>query len=194
MCHHRTGEVGLPLEVRGTALRSVLIACDALYGDGASRRVLDALDPAIRDALSGAVLGASWYPVRYQAALQDAVRTVLGAGSLDANKRVGRQAALDDFRGVYRIFLPLLTWDLLWASLSRAWLRYNSCGDVIVEDRQARSAICKVRGVDGYTEPMWSAIAGRLQGIIELAGGRDVRVRITGFSSTSAQVVLTWNR
>ncbi len=98
------------MEVRGTALRSLLVACDAVYGQGASDRVRAALDPALREAVSGTILGTSWYPVRLQAALHD------------------------------------------------------------------------------------DAVAGRLQGTLELAGGREARARVAGFRSTSAQVVLTWNR
>jgi hypothetical protein len=182
------------MEVRGTALRSVLIACDEEFGAGSASRVIDALAPELRESMRNTILSASWRPVAEQAALHEAVRVALGHGSLDANRRVGRRAAIDDFNGVYRVFLPLFTWDLLWTTLSRAWLRYNSAGTVEFVDHSDVAATVTIRGVSGYTEAMWHAVNGRVCGIIELAGARDVRARITRWSAVRCDSALEWKR
>lgn len=182
------------MEVRGTALRSVLVACDEEFGAGSSKRVLDAVDPAFRVALQGAVLSTAWYPVAAQAALHEAVRVALGYGSMEANRRVGRRAALDDFRGVYRVFLPLLTWEFLWSSLDRAWSRYNTAGRVTCVAHGERRARFLIAEVQGYTDPMWHAICGRMCGIIELAGGRDVHGRVLETSATRGEFEFDWDR
>lgn len=182
------------MEVRGTALRSVLVACDEEFGAGSGQRVLDALDPPSRQALGGAVLSSSWYPVALQAALHESVRVTLGYGSMEANRRVGRRAALDDFQGVYRVFLPLFTWEFLWSSLGRAWLRYNSAGSVRCTQHTARMARFTIAEVQGYTDPMWHAVCGRMCGIIELAGGRDAHGRVLRTSAVRGEFEFDWDR
>jgi len=182
------------MEVRGTALRSVLVACDEEFGAGSSKRGLDSVDSGVRVALQGAVLSTSWYPVAAQAALHEAVRVALGYGSMEANRRVGRRAALDDFRGVYRVFLPLLKWKFLWSSLDRAWSRYNSAGRVLCTEHGARRARFSIVEVQGYTDPMWHAICGRMCAVIEFAGGRDVRGRVLETGATRGEFEFDWDR
>jgi len=180
------------MEVRGTALRSTIAACNKLFGEGSAQLVLDNLESEPREALGGVILGAAWYPVRFQAALHEGIRLTLGHGSIESNKSVGRQAALDDFQGVYRVFLPLLTRELLWTSVGRAWLRYNSRGEIIFSEKTRRSAVAQVLDVDGYNEPMWGAISGRLCGVLELAGGHRVQARIRSWSASRCLIAVTW--
>ncbi len=182
------------MHVRGTALRGVLVALDAELGAGTADRVRAELPPHVRERLEPTILSGEWYPVACQAALHEAVRAVVGKGALTANERVGYRAGLDDFRGVYRVFLPLLTWDLLWSSVERAWLRYNSAGSITFVTRSAMLAKAEVRDVSGFTEAMWHAVAGRLRATIEIAGGRDVRVGVEAWAESGATLIARWTK
>lgn len=178
--------------VRGTALRGVLVALDLEIGPGTSDRVRAELPPEVRERLEPTILSGEWYPVACQAALHDVIRRVVGRGAVSVNERIGHRAGLEDFQGVYRVFLPLLTWDLLWSSVSRAWLRYNSAGSIDFPSRGGQFAKGEVRGVQGYTEAMWQSVAGRLRAVIEIAGGHRVRVTVEAWSEAQASLIARW--
>lgn len=178
--------------IRGTALISVLRAVEKLYGPGARAKLLASLPADDRRTFEATVLGMSQYPVSLQATLHKGVHDLFGG--LKANEAVGRQAALDDFTGVYRVFLAIITFELLWANIERAWRRYNSRGKVAFTEHTPRSALCTISDVESYTEPMWYAIAGRVRGILELAGAKTVHARIDAQDATGARIELSWTK
>ena len=181
------------MEVKGTALRSMLKAIEALEGQAALDRVLGTLPADARAALEPVVLGARWYPVSIQAALHEAIRATLGRGRTDTNYRIAVRAAHDDFaNGVYRVLLRVVTYDALWDATQRLWLRYNSRGDILFFERERGRARGRVRDVDGYTLAMWIGVCGRLHGLLELCGAHDVWVRVEEHDTRSCTLLASW--
>lgn len=178
------------MQVRGLAIRTTLQALEAEFGADASRRVMAALPPAVREAFSPVVLAASQYPVTHQAALHEAVRTVLGGTG--ANHRIGAAAARIDFGGVYRVFVLASSYESLLRGSDRAFRRYNSQGYVAWDHIGHGEARGRVGGVEGYVEGMWHAIAGRLEALLVLGGAKHAHVAIESWSPTDATFAARW--
>jgi hypothetical protein len=173
------------VEVKGTALRSILVALEALEGAEGLARVRNAMPEGARARIDPIVLGARWYPVAVQAAIHEAIRLEIGKGRVDANYRVARRAAMDDFAGgVYRIFLRTITYDALWDTTARIWRQYNSRGSLSFPERRREMARGHVVGVEGYTLAMWTGVCGRFHGILEIAGAKDVEVVVESHDET----------
>lgn len=178
--------------VKGTSIRNVLSGVEAAFGAEAVARVVSALPERIKRQIEPFVLATSTYPVEVSAALQEAIRTVLGAGSLTANRKVGAAAARIDFSGIYRVFIRVAQYETLLRGLDRAWRQYNSQGTVawsFIGDGEARGT---VRDVEGFNEPMWSSIAGRLETILLLGGASKASVGIETWAPDHVVFVPKW--
>jgi hypothetical protein len=181
------------LEVKGTALRSILVALENAEGKERAAAVRDRLPPDVRATIEPVILAARWYPVAVQAAIHEAIRTTIGQGRTEANYRIAVRAAHDDLGGgVYQTFFRLMTYDLLWEASTRLWQRYNSRGKVEFRERTRGRAVGTVEGVESYTLPMWVAVAGRLHGFLEIAGASAVRVSVHEHDATRVVMVAEW--
>jgi hypothetical protein len=180
------------VRIKGTAVRSVLEGIEAAYGANALARVKAALPPAVRAEIEPSVLASKEYGVAVNAALHDAVSEVLGAGSIAANRRVGAEAARIDFRGVYSVFLRVADYETLLRRLDRAFRQYNSQGHVTWEEIRPGRAQGRIDGVEGFTEPMWQAIAGRLEALLVLAGAKRATTTVESWSSKHCAFLARW--
>lgn len=180
------------MQVKGVALRTTLLAIELEHGKDAFDRVMRAVPPDTREVLAPGVLASSSYDIRHQAALHDAVREVVGGGDLDANRRVGARAAKIDFGGVYRVFVIVASYERLLRIADRAFRQYNSQGAVVwrsIERGRAEGEVC---GVDGWTEAMWHALAGRLETLLLLGGARRASVRVEAPSPGGCAMHAEW--
>lgn len=178
--------------VKGTAIRTTLTAIEEVFGAAGLAKVRAALPPEVRAQLGGMVLASQSYPIAVSAAIQEAVRVQLGAGLLHANRKVGAAAGRIDFGGVYRVFLRASSYELMLRSMDRAFRQYNSQGEVIFGRIVPGEAEGSVRGVTGYTEPMWTAIAGRIDALLLLGGAQAATTTVVDWDAEHGDLRLRW--
>lgn len=155
--------------------------------------MIAALPPDTRDAIYPVVLAASTYDIHHQSAIHEAVRTILGRGGYDANRRIGARAAKIDFGGVYRVFVLAASYERLLGGADRAFRQYNSQGYVTWPILRRGEARGHVGGVVGYTDAMWHALAGRLETLLLLGGARSAQVRLTSSAADHAELEAQWS-
>lgn len=182
------------MHIKGTAIRSTLKALDAVAGCEAAVQVRAALSVDVRNELAAGVIATKTHPVTTSAALHIAIRDVVGHGDCGINHRVGIEAARIDFGGIYSIFLRISEYEATLQRLAKAWRQYNSQGEVTWTTLGRGSASCRVEGTVGFNEPMWSAIAGRVAGILLLAGAATVDTRLTAWSAEGCELAVAWSR
>jgi hypothetical protein len=179
------------MEVKGTTLRTLLEAIEKELGPSVKATVLESLPPEARATLTGPILATSFYPIALVAALHESLRRGPGS-SVRVNRRVGAAAARLDFGGVYRVFIAASDVRSLLDRMSRAWRQYNSRGRVsweLVEEGYARGTISDV---EGYTEAMWTSIAGRVEGVLTMKGSKRPTAQILEWSSESCAIEVRW--
>ena len=182
------------MQIKGTAVRATLAAIEHAYGAAGLAKVHAALPAKERTTLTGLVLASTMYPVALSAALHEAIRTALGNGTLHANRKVGIAAGQIDWAGVYRVFLQFSSYEVLLRSMNRAFRQYNSQGELYWDRIGAGEAEGGVRGVSGYTEPMWTAVAGRLEAILVLAGAASASAVLHDVTSEGVLLRVRWKR
>lgn len=180
------------MQVKGVAIRSLLAAIEVAFGAGALTRVTSALSDEIRVQLEPVVLASSYYPIAVSAAIHEAIRHELGGDSLNANRRVGAEAARRDFSGIYRVFIRVADYRRLLEGIERAWRQYNSQGVVEWQHITGHEARCSIRDVDGYTEAMWHSIAGRLESMLLLSGAKHATVAVDDWSAHHVALHARW--
>jgi hypothetical protein len=182
------------MEIKGTAIRSMLLGLERVSAPRDVERVRDALPAWVRAQIDAGVLASKSYPVGVSAALQEAIRTELGGGACVMNRRIGGEAARIDFGGVYRIFLRVADYERTLRRLDRAWKQYNSRGGVTLAELSRDHAQIAVDDVEGFNEPMWHAIAGRLEGLLVLAGAAKASATIAAWSAHGCTYEVRWVR
>lgn len=182
------------MQIKGTAIRSMLLALERVCSEAEVERVRAALPAAARAEIDAVILASKSYPVTVSAALQEAIRAELGGGTCTMNHRIGAEAARIDFGGVYRIFLRVADYETTLRRLDRAWRQYNSRGRVELPELERDRARLEVHGVTGFNEPMWHAIAGRLETIMMLAGAKKASGSVESWSSDGCTYELRWVR
>jgi hypothetical protein len=120
------------------------------------------------------------------------VRDVLGGGKWNASHRLGVAASRIDFTGVYRVMVRAVQYDTIWDRAERAWMQYNSQGDAHWTDRSESSAIGVIRSVNGYNMGLWQSVAGRMEGLLQLAGVKAASVEVLEGSATAARIEAIW--
>lgn len=166
--------------VKGTAVRSVVIAIERVAGATGVERVMAALPTEVRAAMEPSVLATKQYPVEVSAALHLAISRELGGSGFLMNHRVGIAAAQVDYGTVYRAILrTLVDIDTVLEKVRLNWRQYNSQGEVTWRDRTDGYVRGEVRGVIGYNEPMWWSIAGRVEELLRMCGARSASVKLT---------------
>jgi hypothetical protein len=182
------------MRIKGTAIRSVLLGLERFAGAAEVERVKAAMPAEIRKLIEPMVLASKYYPVTVSAALQEAIRTELGAGSCTLNHRIGMEAARLDFGGVYIVFLRVADYETTLRRLDSAWKQYNSQGEVVWLSIGPTAARGHIRGVSGFNEPMWHAVAGRLEGIILLAGAKKASAKVLSWAPDNCVLDIGWTR
>jgi hypothetical protein len=178
--------------IKGAGIRSLLLAIEQLKGSGAVGAGKAALPYHVRAQIEPQILASGLYPVEVSAALQVAVRDVLGGGSWEISHRLGVEASLIDFRGIYRIFLRALERDGIWDRIERAFAQYNSQGVMRWTERTASGARGHAAGVTGYNEGVWASTAGRMQGFMQLSGAKTASVRAVDPTPESCRFEARW--
>jgi uncharacterized protein (TIGR02265 family) len=180
------------VQVKGVAIRSLLAAIEVAFGAPALGRVTGALSEEVRAQLEPVVLASSFYPIAVSAAIHEAIRYSLGGGSVNANRRVGAEAARRDFSGIYRVFIRVADYNRLLEGIERAWRQYNSHGSVEWQRIGGHEARCAIREVEGFTEAMWHSIAGRFETMLLLSGAKHATVAVDDWSAHNVTLHARW--
>jgi hypothetical protein len=180
------------MQIKGTGIRSLFEAIRKLRGEEGLAAVLEAVPADVRDELEPRVVASRFYPVRVSASLQQAVHDTIGHGHWTLSHQLGVEAAHIDFSGVYRIFIRTLGDDTLWNAIERAFQQYNSQGEAKWLDRRRGRARGVVTGVEGYNEGMWQSVAGRVEGLLTLAGARGASVEVRNPRPDGCELEAIW--
>ncbi len=178
--------------LKGSGLRSLLGAIEKLHGPGGLERVLAAVPEDLRPELEKPILPVKWYPIGYTTAVHAAVRETLGHGEWNESKRLGHEAALQDFTGVYRVLLRSVHYDTIWDRIQVAFSQYHSQGLAEWVDRQPGCATGVVTGVVGYNLGQWLSIAGRCERLLLMSGAKSAQADILESTATSARIELLY--
>jgi hypothetical protein len=181
------------VQIKGTALRSIFVGIERVGGKSALANVKAAIPPDVLEQMER-VVPSGWYPIELSAALHHAIRKTSGQGTMQANFRIGIEAAKVDYSGVYRAVLWTMDPEAALRRLERSWRQYNSQGEAHWERLERGFGVCRIEGARGYHTAMWVAITGRIHGLLELCGAASVSVELGRNDATSCIFEARWTR
>lgn len=165
---------------KGYTLRGRLAFIEQRFGKDRIPEVLAKLeDEDLRKVLSGSFAPSSWYPLRYQVRLSEAIDKVLGKGDLQLCWEIGRFTAEFELSSIHQIFLKLGKPQHLLKMGALMWGRYYNTGRLQVEAKGDHAAAGIVQEFDPVHRAFCIDFSGWMERTLELTGATKVAVRHT---------------
>lgn len=166
-------------KVKGVAFRTIDFCYEHLRGVEAHDRAHEIMSGELADAFRYyTLLAASWYPISWYRETLRAFRAATQDGP-ELARDIGKLAARHDMSGVHKqIFAKLVSPPALLAMSQRVFNTYYDTGrfEIVNAERghvQARCGNCV-----GWDHNMWMELAGSCESLLEIAGARDVELRV----------------
>jgi hypothetical protein len=164
--------------VKAIALRRLLENAERELGESAVERIIERLPEELREKVRyGAVLGGGWIPIAWLRLMHKAVREEANAGP-ELPRRFGRSAAKANFTTVHRAFLRVLSPEFVLSRASRIFGQYVQKGEMRIVESRPGMARAVFSGCAGYDHNIWEATIGQCEGVLELCGAKNIRMRI----------------
>jgi hypothetical protein len=168
---------------KGVAFRGLIGALERLHGEPAVTRLVELLPATLANAVRfGKFVSGGWYPLSDYRLLHATAARAVGAGP-GLSRAIGREATLDDFRGVYRVLTFVLSPEFLIRRSPALWNRYFSVGRLKIPEAKQGAARAEFTGCVGFDYNLWDGALGGCIGVLESCGARDVQITIVGGGS-----------
>jgi len=158
---------------------------------GVEDRCLSALTPEDQ-ALYRGLVATSWVPVESATRIYVAAAPLLFPGDPAPLRRVGRELAKDNFRGVLRYLMQLMSVEALLGKTALLWKVFHDQGEARASTTGERRAQLEVVGYPGLPERMRETICGWLAQAIEQTGAGNVSVTKSEGPDGRLLWVATW--
>ena len=182
-------------KIKGVALRNFRDVLAQVCEPQVVERVEAAFPTEVRDAFDhGRVVASGWYLLDWYKAMHAAARDVTRAGPSFARK-IGRESTKRDLTGIYRVFLQMISPQAMVSLSARVFGLYYTVGTMRVLEKREGFARVGVLDCDGFDENIWQDVLGGSELGLELAGAKNVRMRIESgghTGDTSTVLVAHW--
>lgn len=182
-------------QTRGVPILSFLGALRTIAGYDAVNRMMGLLPPELRDAIGHRKLETKeWYPLSWYRVMHSAAQEATGRGR-ELARLIGRETTRADFSGVNRVFVVVMSPQALIAKAPRVFEQYYTRGTIKTPVCRAGLALLEWRGCVGFDRNMWDDMLGSVEALLELSGGREVRVEVLaggGDEDEDTDMELSW--
>lgn len=159
--------------VRGVVLKTYRELLRERFGEAGYADVLGALQPATQSILRDMIIATEWYPNALIVDLYETIVRIHYDGNAEGIRELGKLSAQRDLRGVFKIFVVVVSPQYLVSKTASVWSRYFDHGKVEIRDQ--RKGFCRGRftNVLSRSAVFWQEILGSCIGAIEAAGGKN---------------------
>ena len=127
----------------------------------------------------GQIEAVGWYPVRWYSELHAAIARAFGGGP-ELARRLGREAALADFKTLHRLVLSMLTAQTVFGQAHRIMSLYWKGGEITLLNVSHQRGALRFSGWDGFSRLVWEDLMGSVEAIVSLCAAHDVNCRALG--------------
>ena len=182
-------ERGTP-KTKGQVLRTFVTCVRQLRGEAVVDAVLARVSPELAEGLTrGSIVPGGWYPVAWYSELHRALGELTGEG-LALARMIGREATKQDFKGVYRFFVIVLSPESIVVRANKVFSMFWDTGTARVVEAKKGYAKGEFTGCEGYDAYLWEDMIGAIEALIEMGGGRDIRSKVLSGGGDSTGMVI----
>jgi len=162
--------------IKGSILKSRMAFIRQQGGDEAVERVLQRLDPADRETLSGIVTSVGWFPFELGKKLDEAVVEVLGNGDEKFFLRLGAASAVQNLTGVHRHFIKEKDPQAFLEKTPMIYDFYYDIGHREYEKTGPKEGVITTYDAETFSEPDCLTVIGWYEQGLKMCGAVNVRI------------------
>jgi hypothetical protein len=165
--------------VKGVAFRTAEACFAELRGPAARERARTLFVAELQTAFAdGLVLAGSWYPISWYRDLFRGFRAATGDGP-ELARAIGYKAAQRDFASIYKQWVArIVSPQLLLGIAGRLFSTFYDTGSFDVLESRRGHVHVRCSECTGFDQNMWTELAGSCGAMLEIAGAKEVRVRV----------------
>jgi hypothetical protein len=138
---------------------------------------LDSLDADLREVYD-TILPVKSVEAESVAVIYEKAAAIFYPQQPQALRRLGREQALNDLKGIYRVLLKIFEIPSIVQKTAQLWRTYHTQGNAFIDfDPSFKKATLTVKNYLNMPETFLETISGYLQGILELAGAKNSAVQ-----------------
>jgi hypothetical protein len=167
------------VRAKGIAFWSFLTCLERVRGIDDLKATLAELPREIASALEvGEVVATGWYPIAWYRELHAAMNRACRQQGFELSQRIGRDSALADFRGIYRLLMRVISSEMLVSQAPRLFRLYFEGGEVGMAETGKGLGVIEFSRWYGFDRAMWSDVTGGIEGVLIARRAMNVRHRV----------------
>lgn len=141
----------------------------------------------------GQIVAVGWYPVEWYNELHVAIGRALGGGP-ELARRLGREAAMSDFKTLHRLVLSMLTAQTVFGQAHRIMNLYWKGGQIELVNVSRQRGALRFSGWTGFSRLVWEDLIGSIESIVSLCAADAVTCRPLGSldDTSTAELEVRW--
>ncbi|MEW6516804.1 MAG: hypothetical protein AB1439_07875 [candidate division FCPU426 bacterium] len=181
-------------QVKGTSLLHRFQVLEKNATPEQISRIIEKVAPDLRTAyLQKKILPIKWYPIGWLETLMIAADEVLGRGDLAYCVDLGRQVSAIAVKGIYKMFYKLSSVELIFKNAPMVWKQLfdvGLCQAVIPHKGEGRMTVSQFPDMP---KSLCLSLLGWCEAVIEMAGGKNIRIKIEQWPGPETPLVLAAN-
>jgi hypothetical protein len=167
------------MQVKGTAVQTIPLFIKAKFGEQGFQKWLESLSPSVRTAFSSIILPPAWYPL-HEGLIEPTLKLceLFYRGGMEGAVEQGRFSAEYGLKGVYKLFVKLMSPDSLVSKASTIMPTYYQPCAAEVADKGPKTATIRITRFDTPHTVIEQRIRGWMERSLELSGAKMAKVRI----------------
>lgn len=165
-------------KVKGVALINRLEILKQEFGAETLNAVLADMKPENREALNN-MLFSSWYNAEVFKDINQATQRVLGKRIPKISEKIGELTADSSLKGVYSSKLKENNVLMSLGRVTTLWKAFHDTGELEIAEQTENSAVLRVTGYPLPHREFCDVLKGWGRRLIELSGGKNVRITET---------------
>jgi hypothetical protein len=184
------------VRAKGIAFWSFLTTLERVRGTDDLEATKAELPREIAEALRlGEVVATGWYPIGWYRELHAAMNRACRQEGFELSHRIGRDSALADFRGIYRLLMRVVSSEMLVSQAPRLFRLYYEGGEVGMAETGKGLGVVEFSGWHGFDRAMWADVTGGMEGVLVARRAVHIRHRVLrgGGSDGTFKIEYRWS-
>lgn len=160
-------------------------------GESAEKTLLNRLD-SDQAQIYRTAMPFKWYPVSVTTGLFEVAAEVAFPGDPNKLRKLGKELASDQLKGVYRLLLKVATIPMAIKRAAQLWGTYHDTGKATAWTEGSNRAIFQVAGYHTLPLSACEVLCGFVRGVVELTRATNVDVVLDRSNPSSLKWIVTW--
>lgn len=178
------------MKVKGTLISGTMHFIKTYFGASGLKAVIDKLPEEEQKILNINIPSSMWYPFELYHNLSKTTIDHFYNGDVKKARLIGEFTAIEYFKSPYRIHVKLGTPEIVVNKAPKVFSGYFDQGEMILTEQSKGKLVIEIRNIPLADELFVERISGWMAKMIEICGGKNVKVENEIIERDAKKVIL----